>query len=266
VIIREVECKSLLNKSAIADYCINPYVGCQHGCRYCYAAGITFRFRNKEEWGRFVDVKMNAIEVLKKEVERRKIGRVYMSSLTDPYQPVEKRYELTRRILDIIISKGFPVTVQTKSNLVVRDLDLLKKNRLNEIGVTVITMDKEMKRIFEPFSSSPEERLETIMLAKESGLKTYAFFGPILPFLSDNDVEELLIRFKEARVDYVYVDKLNLRPMVWSMVSRTVSRKYPELYEELKKILFSKSSYYETIKKNILETSKRISLETVFCY
>jgi len=267
LIVREIKCKTLLNKSAIADYCINPYLGCQHGCRYCYAAGITLRLRRgREEWGSFVDVKINAIDVLKKEVEKNKAGRVYMSSLTDPYQPIEKKYELTRKILEILVSKGFAVTVQTKSNLVTRDLDLLSKNKINEVGVTIITTNSKVKEVFEPFSSSLEERLEALLLAKEKGLKTFVFFGPILPYLSDSNVEDALKKFKEYKVDYVYVDRLNLRPMVWSMVSKTIMLEYPELYEAWRNVLFSESSYYEKIKEILLENSKKIGLELVFCY
>ncbi|MEM2929840.1 MAG: radical SAM protein [Thermoproteota archaeon] len=265
--IREVECRTLLNRSAIADYCVNPYVGCQHGCRYCYAAGITFRFRRERgEWGGFLDVKINAVNVLSREVENRKVGRVYLSSLTDPYQPAEKKYGLARKILEILAQKRFPVTVQTKSSMVTRDLDILKTNKSNEVGVTIVTMDEEVKRDFEPASSSPEERLEALRLAKENGLRTYVFFGPILPFLSDVSVDRLLLRFKEAGADYVYVDRLNLRPMVWSMVSKVVVKKYPELYEHWRKILFSESSYYDEVKKKVFEASKKIGLETVFCY
>jgi len=267
VIVREVECRSLLNKSAIADYCINPYVGCQHGCRYCYAAGITCRLRRKkEEWGEFLDVKINAVDLLSKDVKNRKIGRVYLSSLTDPYQPMEKKYELTRRLVEILVQNGFPITVQTKSNLVARDLDLLSKNRSNEVGVTIVTMDEKISRDFEPFSSRPEERLEAVRIAKNSGLKTYVFFGPILPFLSDNNIGDLLLKFKESGVDYIYVDRLNLRPMVWSMVSKVVLQKYPELYGKWREILFSKPSYYDEVKRSIVKKSREIGLETVFCY
>ncbi|MBO3839385.1 MAG: radical SAM protein [Thermoproteota archaeon] len=267
MIVREVECKSLLNKSAIADYCINPYVGCQHGCRYCYAAGITFRLRGrKEEWGEFLDVKINAVSILSKEVKNKRIGRVYLSSLTDPYQPMEKKYELTRRIVEMLVQNSFPLIIQTKSNLVTRDLDLLSKNKSNEVGVTIVTMDEKISRDFEPFSSKPEERIEAIRVAKSNGLRTYVFFGPVLPLLSDSNVEDLFLKFKEARVDYVYVDRLNLRPMVWSMVSKVILQKYPDLYEEWKRILFSKSPYYDEVKRNVLKTAKEMGIETVFCY
>ncbi|MEM2088898.1 MAG: hypothetical protein QXF52_09570, partial [Thermoproteota archaeon] len=132
--------------------------------------------------------------------------------------------------------------------------------------VTIVTMDENVRKDFEPFASSSEERLEAVRIAKENGLKTYVFFGPILPSISDTDVESLLVRFKESGVDYIYVDRLNLRPMVWSMVSKVVSKKYPELYDEWKRILFSESSYYQEAKRNILEISKKMGLETVFCY
>lgn len=108
MITTEVRCKSLLNPSKLAVYCVNPYVGCQHACSYCYANPITRRFsRHPEAWGEFVDIKVNAPEVLRNEIPKKTKGQVFVSSLTDAYQPLEKKYELTRKLLEILLENSF---------------------------------------------------------------------------------------------------------------------------------------------------------------
>ena len=125
--VQETLAKTILNKSKIHDYCVNPYTGCQVNCRYCYARLFMARYSgHKEPWGEFVDVKINAPEVLRKQLARAKRGTVWVSSVCDPYQPLEAKYELTRRCLEELAKSRFPVTIQTKSKLVLRDLDLLE--------------------------------------------------------------------------------------------------------------------------------------------
>ena len=148
--LREIKAKNILSKSQIYDYALNPYVGCQHICVYCYAKFMKRFTGHRESWGEFVDVKINAPELLVSEVNRKKIGRVWISGVCDPYQPVEKRYELTRRCLAILAEKGWPFTVQTKSFLVLRDIELLKSAKGAEVGLTITTEDEKIRKIFEP--------------------------------------------------------------------------------------------------------------------
>ncbi|MCG2686361.1 radical SAM protein, partial [Candidatus Parcubacteria bacterium] len=125
-----IQCKTLLTKSRLpeADYCINPYIGCSHECVYCYS-----RFKKRftghtEKWGEFVDIKINAPEVLEKQLSRNpKKGVALLGSVTDAYQPVEKKYKITRAILKVLLKYDFPVSVLTKSDLVTRDVDLFKQ-------------------------------------------------------------------------------------------------------------------------------------------
>ena len=134
LVIKEVTAKSILNKSKIFDYCLNPYTGCQHNCKYCYARLFMKRYSgHAEPWGQFVDAKVNAPELLKKQLVRAKRGDVWISSVTDPYQPLEAKFELTRQCLMELVKKQFPVSIQTKSDLVLRELDLIQE--LEEIQV-----------------------------------------------------------------------------------------------------------------------------------
>jgi DNA repair photolyase len=250
----------------LADYCINPYVGCQHACKYCYADSITRRFsKHKEPWAKFLDVKVNALEILRKEVLRKKKGTVFISSLTDPYQPLEKKYELTKKILKILLRNNFSVCIQTKSSLVIRDIDLLKKFKECEVGLTITTLDENIRKNFEPFSSPVKEKLEALKILKENGIKTYVFFGPILPFLSDKNLNKYFQTISKL-TDYVYVDKLNLKPGIWNSMEKVLKKNYPELLEKWRKIFFEKDDYYENLKQKIVEICSKEKLEYIFCY
>lgn len=266
MITREIGCISLLNTSKLADYCINPYVGCEHGCKYCYADSITRRFSNhKEPWGEFVDVKKNALDVLRKEIPRRKRGTVFISSLSDAYQPIEKKYGITRKILEILLQNEFSVCIQTKSSLVTRDIDLLKKFEKCEVGLTFTTLDNKVRKDFEPFSSSVEEKIESLKLLKENGIATYVFFGPFLPYLSDVNIEEYFKTLSKYS-DYFYVDKLNLKPGVWSRIETLLEKNYPELTQKWKEIFFNNSEYYPKIKKEVQILSKKYGAKIIFCF
>jgi len=267
MIVREIECRSLLNESKLADYCINPYVGCAHACRYCYADSITRRFSEHEEpWGEFVDVKINAPEILRRDVRKKKRGKVFISSLTDAYNPLEKKYQLTRKCLEILLKYQFPITIQTKSSLVLRDLDLIKQFKNREIGFTVTSLDEEVRKHFEPNSSSVQEKLDVIKVLKENGIKVYVFFGPILPYLSDKNLEEYFETMAKLKVDEILVDKLNLKPGVWESVSVVLKKNYPNLVEKWREILYSKNNYYEESKEKIGRICEGKKLKCIFCY
>jgi DNA repair photolyase len=219
-----------------------------------------------EPWGEFVDVKVNAPEVLRREILKRKKGKVFLSSLTDPYQPLEKKYQLTRKCLEILLRHQFSIIIQTKSALVTRDLDLLKKFKDCEVGFTVTTLDENVRKNFEPNSSPVQEKLEAIKALKENGIKVYVFFGPVLPYLSDRNLEEYFDVMMKLKVDGVWVDKLNLKPGVWESVSKVLEKDYPELLEKWREILFSRSDYWKKLKEKIEKISEEKNVKTVFCY
>jgi len=264
--IKEIKCKSLLNKSKLADYCINCYIGCEHACVYCYAEYYTKKYtQHKENWGSFVDVKLNAPEVLRKEILNKKKGSVFLSSLTDPYQPLEKKYELTRKCLEILQRNNFSVCIQTKSSLVLRDLEILKKFKECEVGFTIITLNEKVRKDFEPFSSSIDEKLKALKILKENGIKTFVFFGPVLPFLSDENLEEFFEKLS-GLADYFFVDKLNLKPGVWEKCEKVLREKYPEILGKWREVFFGKSNYYKELKEKIEGICKEKKLSCTFCY
>ncbi len=205
VTIREIRAKSILNKSKIYDYCVNPYTGCQVNCRYCYARLFMRRYSgHSEPWGAFVDVKVNAPELLRKQIARAKKGTVWLSSVCDPYQPLEKKYRLTRQCLAILAEARFPVNIQTKMTLVLRDLDIIERFEDVEVGMTLTTNDDRIARMFEPGASPVGERIAALEKIHSRGIRTFAFVGPLLPGGPEGIISALA-----GHVDKILVDRMN---------------------------------------------------------
>jgi DNA repair photolyase len=206
LIIKEIIAKSILSKSGIpgAYYCINPYTGCFHGCSYCYASFMKKYTGHTEEWGSFVDLKINAPDILRKQMRRAVRGNIIISSVTDPYQPVEAKYKITRQCIEELLPYQFPLDILTKSPLVLRDIDLIKKFKDIEVGITITTDKDDIRKIFEPKAPTIESRIKTIKMLHEKGVRTYAFIGPVLPM----NPEALSERIRNY-VDYVFIDRMN---------------------------------------------------------
>ena len=217
LIIREIKAKSILTKSGIpgVDYCINPYVGCSHGCRYCYATFMKKYTGHTEAWGSFVDVKINAPEILQKQLKRARMGRVMISSVTDAYQPIESKYKLTRQCLEILLQSQFPVDILTKSPLVLRDIDLIKKFKDIEVGITITTHDEKISRVFEPNAPSIIARIRTLKTLHDSRIKTYAFIGPVLPMNPEALSEKI-----NPHVDSIIIDRMNYPSKTFTIYNR----------------------------------------------
>jgi len=262
--IKKVLCKTILSKSKLydSDYSINPYKGCSNNCIYCYAQYI---LREKRKWGTFVDVKINAPEVLEKEIRKINSGNILISSVTDPYQPLERKYEITRKILEKLKNTNFFISILTKSSLVLRDIDLLKQ--LNcEVGLTVTTLNDNIRKLFEPNASSIEDRLNTLKELRNSGIKTYIFFGPMLPFISDKDLEETLKRFAELKPEKIYFDKLNIKnPFHWKKIKSFLEENYVDLANKWEQAISNKE-YYQEIKEKIIKICNNLNLKYEFCY
>ncbi len=203
--VREVQAKGILNKSKIYDYCVNCYTGCEHACAYCYASLFMRRYSGHEEpWGEFVDVKVNAPEILQKQVRRAKKGVVWLSSVCDAYQPLEAKYRLTRRCLEILAEAEFPVAIQSKSALLLRDIDVFKRFKEIDVGFTVATNDDRVSRLVEPGASPVSERIAALADLKAAGIRTYAFIGPVLP-----GDPEALVAALDGKADRILIDRMN---------------------------------------------------------
>jgi DNA repair photolyase len=255
-IIREVECKSVLSKSRIADYCVNCYTGCLHGCVYCYARYMKRFSGHSEPWGQFADVKVNAPYVLERELKRAAQGRVFMSSVCDGWQPLEREYELSRRCLSLLLHYGFHVTILTKSSLVRDDLDLLEGTDV-ELGATLTTMDEALRRKIEPRASPTRERIDMLREAADRGIKVWVFLGPFMPFLSDSaeNIDALFKSLSGLKLERIYFDELNPRPGVWANVKSFLGENnYSYLIGSYGRILYDKTereAYEQGLKRLI---------------
>jgi DNA repair photolyase len=204
--VKEVFAKTVLTKTAIPgfDYCINPYVGCGHGCRYCYASFMKRFTGHLEPWGEFIDVKVNAPPLLRKQLRRAKQGVVALSTVTDPYQPIEKKYQLTRKCLEALLDAQFSVDLLTRSPLCLRDIDLLKQFKRIEVGFSITTDDEGIKRIFEPHSPPIYYRVKALETLRKQRIPTYAFIGPMLPL-----DPKRLVGMLDGLVEEVLIDRMN---------------------------------------------------------
>jgi len=209
MIVKEICAKTVLSKSKIFDYVINPYIGCEHGCIYCYARFIKRFTGHKEKWGEFVDVKINAATLLAREVKK-KLGRVWISGLCDPYQPLERKYGITKRCLEILLKHDWPVTIQTKSPLILRDIELLRSFNNFEVTLTITTADEGIRQIFEPNAPTIKERIETLEKLHAANIKTSLMIAPLLP------EAEGLIPQVSGKVNYVLIDRMNYHYADWA--------------------------------------------------
>jgi len=214
MVVREIFARSILSKSKVFDYVVNPYIGCQHSCTYCYARFMKRFTGHKELWGEFVDVKINAALLLERQIERMPPGRVWVSGVCDPYQPLERTYGQTQKCLEILVRHNWPITIQTKSVLVLRDIGLFREASKIEVGLTVTTGDEGVRQLFEPGAPSIEERIKALDKLHLAGIRTYAMIAPVL-----SGAEKLAARLV-GKVDYVLVDKMNYHYGDW------VYRKY----------------------------------------
>ncbi len=269
--VNEIQCKSIINRSKIPglDYTINPYLGCAHGCVYCYARFMAKYTTHQSEWGSFVDVKVNAAEICKKQITKIHPGLVCLSTVTDPYQAVEKKYELTRQILMTLAEHRFPVSILTKSGLVLRDIDILKNFIRSEceVGFSIATLNENVHKHFELHAPSVQDRLKTIRALHDQNIKTWVFIAPVLPDLTRRTLFDLLDEISDC-VDYILVDQLNIKCGNWKGISNILRTRFPEHLTKWKEMLFNKEKrilYNETIYQQISDYCQSHKLKVRFC-
>lgn len=254
--INEILCKSILSRSGIysVDYSINPYIGCQHGCRYCYATFMRKYTSHNEPWAEFVDVKVNAENILKRDLARAKQGSVLLSSVTDPYQPVEKRYMLTRKILERFTNTKFHVNILTKSTLSLRDLDVFKKFEPEKIsvGFTINFLNGKDESIWEPNSPESEERINALKAISDNGVPTYVHVGPYLEEITD--LESILRRVSDYIIE-LQVENVNLRGKR-RVIMDVIKQNYPDLISRYEKIMVDDSMYRKKLMREVRRLGK----------
>lgn len=186
------------------------------------------KFKDRpEDWGDFVDVKINAPEALAKQLRKIKPPKeVFMSSVGDAWQPIEAKYKLSRACLKLLLEAGLEVDILTKSTLILRDFDLLKAYKTPSLGMTITTLDLNLQKALEPYASEPQERINTLKKAREKGIKTWVFLGPLIPEFTDTpaNLETLFSSLKGLDLERIYVDRLNPRWGVLETLKRGLSR------------------------------------------
>lgn len=254
--VKEIEAKSILTKSnlPVSDYCANPYVGCTHACKYCYASFMK-RFTNHlEPWGEFVDVKTwpkikNPQKYAGKEI--------FIGSVTDPYQPLEDAYRRTRALLEQLQGVDCKITIATKSDLVIRDFDLIKTFDNIRISWSINTLDERFRADMDD-GVSIDLRLKTMKVFHDCGIMTTCFISPIFPGITD--VKEIITRVKD-QCNYIWLENLNLRGDYKTRILNYISEKHPELMSLYSDIYLNNNrSYWEHLDNEMREFTKKEGL------
>lgn len=253
--IREIKAKSIIVKSGLpgSDYVVNPYIGCIHGCIYCYARFMKRFTNHPEPWGQFLDVKINAPELVPKKFKFKE-KTIGFSSTTDPYLPLEKKYQLTRGILEKLIPHQPDLWILTKSDLILRDIDLLKKFKSLIATVSLSTLDENVRKQVEPFAASVERRINAIKELKRAGIKTAIFISPIFPYLTD---WQKIVETTKSFVDEFWFENLNLYPSIWPNIRKWLKNYHPALLEKYIKIYSIKNNYWNLMEKEIESYGKQ---------
>ncbi len=220
--VEEIQCKTILNKSVMpfADYTLNAYLGCAFGCSYCYVPVMRARRGqvDDEKWGGWVQVKMNAPDVLRRQMLRvPPEARLSIGTATDSWQPVEKRYEISRRILTELAYYPNPVHLLTRSPLLIRDIDILQRMENIRIGVSLPTFDDDVRRTFEPYAPAIPGRVNLVKRLLAAGLDVRLFWSPVLYGVMDNRdaVRDYLRRAADLGVQHLMWSTLNYAETLW---------------------------------------------------
>ena len=230
---RDVKASVATSRSRLPglDYALNPYKGCSHGCVYCYSPDV-LRDPDWETWGSHVEIKTNAPNLLAKERKRLK-GTVGVGTVTDPYQPIEKERKITHYCLEQLVKTDCTVSIQTKSDLVLRDLDILKRMKAPEVGFTITTLDERLAKRIEPGVAPPQKRIAALKELADNGIRTWAFLGPIIPTLNDSagSLEEVIMAVKDSGCQRILYDKLRLKPIVRKRMEKALGEESAEVFK-----------------------------------
>ena len=247
MVVKEIDVNDYLTKSNLpaSDYVINPYVGCSHGCRYCYASFMKRFTGHTEEWGEFIDIKR-----CDKKIDLDKISHknVFLSSVTDCYNKYEEEYSITRNILEQLINSDCNLSISTKSKLILRDLDILKKIKNLVVCMSINTLDEKFREDMDK-ASSIKERLDTLKTLHENGIYTVLFMSPIFPYITD---WKEIIEVSKDYIDEYWFENLNLRGSYKTDILNYIKTNYKEYYNSYCDIyLKNNMNYWEELAKKI---------------
>lgn len=257
--IREIGVKSVITKSSLpaSDYSVNPYIGCTHSCKYCYACFMKRFTNHSEPWGTFLDVKYWP-EIKKPEKYAGK--ELFIGSVTDPYVPEEEKYQRTRALLEQLKGCGARISIQTKSDLVLRDTDLIQIFPDIRVGFSINTLDENFKNDMDQ-AVSIERRLSAMKTLYQLGVRTTCFISPIFPKITD--VEAIINRVR-GQCNLIWLENLNLRGEYKAVILRYIKEKYPHLvplYDEIYR--YGSRAYWEELDEILKDFTEEIGLPYV---
>ena len=259
IIEKIVEVKDYVTKSNLpaSDYVINPYIGCPHACKYCYACFMKRFTGHTEEWGAFLDIKKCDKPINLKKLEGKS---VFLSSVTDCYNKFEEKYRITRKILEQLSSVDCNLGISTKSNLILRDVDLLKQCKNLKVSMSINTLDEEFKNDMDN-ASSIKDRLLTLKELHNQGIYTVLFMSPIFPHITDF---KAIIETSHTYVDEYWFENLNLRGSYKHKILDYISESYPQFYETYESIyLRGNKDYWANLAVDITEYCEKNNIKYI---
>lgn len=258
-VLREIEVRSVITKSnlPVCDYSVNPYVGCTHACRYCYASFMKRFTGHAEPWGGFIDVKYWP-EI--KNPSKYKGKEIFIGSVTDPYNPQEAEYQRTRAFLEQMQDSGARISIATKSDLVLRDLELIRKFPDARVSWSVNTLDEDFKNDMDD-AVSIGRRLDAMRIFHDEGIRTTCFISPIFPGLTD---VEAIIEQSRGECNLIWLENLNLRGAFKPVIMEYIREKHPDLYPLYDEIYNRGNlSYWEWLDREKRSFTESIGLDYV---
>ena len=234
------------------NYQVDPYIGCEHFCSYCYSLN-----KAETDWEKEILIHEDIIGQLYQEMNSLEPQSIYMGMNSDPYQPCERIFKQTRKVLELLAERGFSVCILTKSGLVTRDIDLLRKMPDSSVGVSIAFQEEHIRQLFEKNASSNKVRIEALKKLKNSGIKTYTLICPVMPFITNI---ESVIEQVASYSDTIWVYRLNMeseKDKNWLNVKSILDKHFPELTEKYQKIAFSKDHpFWKGIRQKLKEIQK----------
>lgn len=221
------------------NYHIDPYVGCGHRCKYCYTQN-----QSEFDWENQIGIYPNIKERLAEKLSSLSPQVIYIGMNTDPYQPLEKGYEQTRIVLELLKERDFSVCILTKSNLVTRDIDLLKEMDRASVGVSIAFQDDLVRRLFEENTIPNWDRIRTISRLKEEGIETYVLISPVMPYITETPslIDEAL-----PYADTIWIYPLEIESEEdknWQKIQPILKQYFPEIAGRLKEVIFTADHPY----------------------
>jgi len=271
--VNEVSCKTAIGKCGFPSggYSINPFLGCGHACVYCYARFMK-RFSSghaSDDWGSFVDVKMNIASALEKQLTSKKKFDcnqvIFLGTVTDPFQFIEKKYLVSQQVLSVLLSLKIknPISILTKSDLILRDLNQLLEFKSIEVNFTINSLNQDFIDLVEPLAPSIKARLIAVKKLVDSGIKVNAMLGPYWPNQNFTDAQKLFSAFDKAGISEIHTESFNTTGGNFSGVENALKNKFPNELEQMKSVLFNKTKFddfYEKTKTELTELSREFKI------